>query len=108
MEDKVVAENRQEPTGRVIPGRPEPTILQTVTPAADTLDMTWANATDLNDEAPRIPHISLTGLLARAHLIRRSMPRVQPVRQNLYTPASTLPGVRQRCRCGQSANPVAA
>ena len=36
--------------------------LQTITPAADPLYMSWANATGLNDEGPCIPRTSLTGL----------------------------------------------
>jgi hypothetical protein len=42
----------------------EPTVSQAITPAANTLYMTWENATGLNDEGPSIPRISLTGLLA--------------------------------------------
>ena len=38
---------------------PEPTVLQTMTPAANPLCMTWAKSTASNGAGSRIPRISL-------------------------------------------------
>jgi hypothetical protein len=70
--------------------------LQATAARLSTPCVTRAYAAVLVAAATVIPRISLTEPVGE-HQIRRSVQRVQPVRQNPYLQVNVLPGVRHKC-----------